>query len=79
MLFGLAPASEGMDSRDGQPAADETSVSAETRHAQMAEGLFHRFRDVMLAMERRDSFVWSDDSVGGNDLDWMDRRPPGER
>lgn len=59
---------------------DETGteeVSCETRHGQLAEGLFHRFRDVVMAMERRDSFVW--DEAGGSDLDWMDGRGSRER
>lgn len=60
-----------MDSED-ERTTDETSVSPDTQYTQMAEGLYHRFRDLSLSMNRRDSFVWSLDESSG-DLDFAGR------
>ena len=53
--------------------ADE-SVSADTRHAQMAEGLYHRYRDIVLSMDRRDSFIWDAMGTDAGDMNWMEGR-----
>lgn len=52
----------------------EESVSAETRHAQMAEGLFHRYRDIVLSMDRRGSFIWDAMGADQGDMNWMEGR-----
>lgn len=36
-------------------------------YARMAEGLYHRFRDISMSLDRRDSFVWQlDDGPTAN-------------
>jgi hypothetical protein len=62
---------------EDSPFASEP-VSAETRHAQMADGLFHRFQDVVKSMERRNAFLW--DAPGAEaDLGWMEGRGSADR
>lgn len=62
---------------EDSPFASEP-VSAETRHAQMAEGLFHRFQDIVKSMERRNAFLW--DAPGADeDLGWMEGRGSADR
>lgn len=62
-----------MDPED-ERTTDATTVSPDTQYTQMAEGLSHRFRDLSLSMNRRDSFVWNLDESGG-DLDFTGSGP----
>ena len=52
----------------------EESVSPATRHAQMAEGLFHRYRDIVLSMDRRESFIWDAAGTEQGNMNWMQGR-----
>ena len=56
------------------PVDSDGSVSADTRHAQMAEGLYHRYRDVVMSMDRRDSFIWDAMGTDAGDMNWMEGR-----
>jgi len=64
MTRGAEPPSDGADG----------PVSAETRHAQMAEGLYHRYRDIVMSMDRRGSFIWDAPGADAGDMNWMEGR-----
>lgn len=42
---------------------DEGNSAPDAHYAQMAEGLFHRFRTLSLSLDRRESFVWQHDEM----------------
>lgn len=63
-----------MSSEDPTDIGGDEAVSADTRHAQMAEGLFHRYRDIVLSMDRRDSFIWDAMGTEQGDMNWMQGR-----
>ena len=59
---------------DSAPVDPGEPVSADTRHAQMAEGLYHRYRDIVLSMDRRDAFIWDAVGADAGDMNWMEGR-----